>query len=101
MDQTFVYVCGSSWRESLAIPIPFYPVIIPPRKLHTGERNDRPTGWRTLIYILKNQKHCRKRPNISNGQIIDKCVVNYTLIAKDFVNIFASLAHFFILHQKG
>lgn len=28
----------------LATPIPFYPVIIPPRKLHTGERNDRPTG---------------------------------------------------------
>lgn len=54
------------------------------------------------LYIFKKkQTHCRARPNISNGQVIDKCVVNYTLIAKDFVNIFASLAHFFILHQKG
>lgn len=55
------------------------------------------------LYIFKKNKqtHCRARPNISNGQVIDKCVVNYTLIAKDFVNISASLAHFFILHQKG
>lgn len=53
------------------------------------------------IYFKKNQTHCRARPNISNGQVIDNCVVNYTLIAKDFVNIFASLANFIILHQKG
>lgn len=77
MDQTFVYVCGSSWRGSLAIPIPFYPVIIPPRKLHTGERNDRPTGWQTFIYIKKKPKHI-----VVQGQIFltDKLLINALLI---------------------